>query len=46
MDFTSTTHGNRKLADGGFLYVYQKDLANGVQSWNAKNGDENRVKRK
>ena len=33
MEFTSTTQGKRKLADGGFLYVYQKGLANGVESW-------------
>lgn len=33
MEFTSTSKGKRKLIDGGFLYVYQKELANGVESW-------------
>ena len=49
MDFTSTTHGNRKLADGGFLYVlvFGKRILRMVSSLgNAKNGGENRVKRK
>ena len=33
MDFTSTTQGKRKLVDGGYMYVHQKNLANGVASW-------------
>ena len=32
MEFTSTTQGKCKLADGGFLYVYKKELANGAES--------------
>ena len=33
MDFTSTTKNEPKLIDGGYLYTRQKDLANGVVSW-------------
>ena len=33
MEYTSTTHGKQMIVDGNYLYVYQKDLANGVQSW-------------
>ena len=33
MEFTSTSNGRPKLADGHYLCVYQKQLANGLESW-------------
>ena len=33
MEYTSTTHGKQMIIDGNYLYVFQKDLANDVQSW-------------
>ena len=33
MEFTQTSKGKNMLIDGGYMYVFQKDLANDVQSW-------------
>ena len=33
MEFTSTSHGRPKLANGNYLYVHQKELANGMEAW-------------
>ena len=33
MEFTTTEKGNRKLIHEGYMYVFQKNLANDVTSW-------------
>ena len=33
MEYTPTTHGNQMVLDGNYLYTFQKDLINNVQSW-------------
>ena len=33
MEFTKTSKGKDMLIDGGYLYVFNKDLADDVQSW-------------
>ena len=33
MEFTQTSKGKDMLIDGGYLYVFQKTLADDVQSW-------------
>ena len=33
MEFTTTEIGNRKLIHGCFMYVFQKNLAKDVTSW-------------
>ena len=33
MEFIESERGNQKLSYQGFLYVKQKNLANGVVSW-------------
>ena len=33
MEFTTTEKGNRKLTDEGNMYVFQKNPANDVTSW-------------
>ena len=33
MEFTQTSKGRDMLIDGGYFYVFQKDLADDVQSW-------------
>ena len=33
MEFTKTSKGKDMLIDGGYLYTFQKDLADDVQSW-------------
>ena len=33
MEFTTTEKGNRKLIHEGYMYVFQKNLANVVKSW-------------
>ena len=33
MEFTTTEKGNRKLIHEGYMYVFQKNLANDVISW-------------
>ena len=33
MEYTSTTHGRQMIIERNFLYVFQKELADGVQSW-------------
>ena len=46
MDFTSTTHGSRKIIDGGYMYVFQKNLANGVELWECEQRRWNKCKAK
>ena len=33
MEFTTTKKGNRKLIHEGYMYVFQKNLANDATSW-------------
>ena len=33
MEFTTTEEGNRILIYEGYMYVFQKNLANDVTSW-------------
>ena len=33
MEFTTTERGNRQLIKDGYIYVFKKDLANDVSSW-------------
>ena len=33
MKFTTTEEGNRKLIYEGYMYVFQKNLANDVTLW-------------
>ena len=33
MEFTTTEKGNIKLLHEGYMYVFQKNLANDVTSW-------------
>ena len=33
MEFTTTEKGNRKLIHEGYTYVFEKNLANDVTSW-------------
>ena len=37
MEFTTTEKGARKLLKDGFLYVFQKNLANDITSWDCVN---------
>ena len=33
MKFTTTEKGNRKLIRNGYMYIFQKNLANEITSW-------------
>ena len=33
MEFTTTERGARKLLKDGYIYLFKKDLANGITSW-------------
>ena len=33
MEFTTTEKGNRKLIHGGYMYVFQENLASDITSW-------------
>ena len=33
MEFTTTEHGVRKLLKDGYIYLFKKNLVNGITSW-------------
>ena len=46
MEFTTTEKGNKKLIHEGYMYVFQKNLANAVTSWECEKRSRRECKAK
>ena len=46
MEFTTAEKGNRRLIHEGYMYVFQKNLANDVTSWEYEKMTQRRMQGK